>query len=697
MCRSCHGYTGLRVFRNPISSIVLVCLASSALVASARSTRADLPPAEAFGRLPAIHRILVSPGGSHLAALEWRDGQPYLAIYDLSKGLDSHPKRMHLDVGKKIEERVNTIAWLNDDTVGVVIAYEATRNNVPTLETRLFAIKRDLGVGRLIPKPRTDVPYNPQHQHRIIDYLREDPDHILMALDRSGYGAELGVFRVNVDTGQVEEVVSGGKDVADWSVDQQGRVRLRHEIRDTHERVHVRNLETGKWELLDKAARSERRVLRVLAFAENPEILYVLLTNDDGFDQLHEFDLRVGSPGRQVLAFPSWDVLDIATDTYTRKVIGAYHAEHYRLISYFDAELADLQSRIDRVLPDTHNFIESFDRKRSKFVILATGPRHPGTYYLYEKSDGRLRGIRHRYPGALDPDELAEVEATSYTARDGLVIPAYLTRPRGAPPYPMVLLPHGGPSVRDYLVYDYLAQFLASRGYLVLQPNYRGSEGYGAAFETAGYGQWGLLMQDDLTDGTRAMIKRGLADPERICIVGWSYGGYAALLGAVKTPELFRCAVSGAGVTDLRKMLSERARYKFVDKNQPSIGNFKTDREKLRDNSPINNVDAIKIPILLVHGDQDLVVPISHSKRMASKLKKARKQHEFVVLKDGNHYLSSESNRIRFLREIDSFLARHMAATTNGPAKCAMTKPCPFLGNCRRDDAPLPQPGWAFQ
>jgi dipeptidyl aminopeptidase/acylaminoacyl peptidase len=653
----------------PGAGIFLVFAVGSAVVAGAPSTDVNLPPAETFGRLPAIQRILVSPGGSHLAALEWREGQPYLAMYDLSKGLGSPPKRMHLDVGKKIEERVDQLHWLNDDTVGVVIAYEAIRSHVPTLETRLFAIKRDLSVGRLIPEPRTDVPYNPQYQHRIIDYLREDPDQILMALDRSGYGTELGVFRVHIDTGQVDEVLSGGKDVADWSVDQQGRVRLRHEIRELHERIRVRNLKTGKWELLDKAERGERGALRVLAFAENPEILYVLLSNDDGFDQLHEFDLRTGLPGRVVLAFPFRDVLGIETDPYTRKVIGAYHAEHHRLTHYFDENLADVQSSIDRALPDTNNIIESFDRERSRFVILATGPKHPGTYYLYEASDSRLREIRNRYPGVLAPDRLVDVEATSYTARDGQVIPAYLTRPRGEPPYPMVLLPHGGPSVRDYLAYDYLAQFLASRGYLVLQPNYRGSTGYGAAFETAGYGQWGLLMQDDLTDGTRAMITRGLADPERICIVGWSYGGYAALMGAIKTPKLFRCAVSGAGVTDLPKMLSERARYKFFDKNQPSVGSFKADREKLRDNSPINNVDAVRIPILLVHGDQDLVVPISHSKRMASKLKKARKQYEFVVLEDGNHHLESESNRIRFLQEIDRFLARYLAKTASGVSR----------------------------
>jgi dipeptidyl aminopeptidase/acylaminoacyl peptidase len=294
------------------------------------------------------------------------------------------------------------------------------------------------------------------------------------------------------------------------------------------------------------------------------------------------------------------------------------------------------------------------------FVILATGPRVPGTYYLLSRENLELSRIGDRYASHLKPEQLHDVERVSYVARDGLTIPAYLTRPVASGPLPMVVLPHGGPTTRDYLGFDPVAQFLASRGLAVLQPNFRGSSGYGAAFEAAGYGEWGLAMQDDVTDGVRAMIERGIADAERICIVGWSYGGYVALMGAVKTPDLYRCAVSGAGITDIRRMLSEGARYKFGLKDRPAVGDYQKDRGKLKDTSPINNVEAIKIPILLVHGDKDRSVPIGHSKKMAAKLKKLGKPHRMVVLKDGNHRLSLERNRVQFLRELESFLTENL-------------------------------------
>jgi dipeptidyl aminopeptidase/acylaminoacyl peptidase len=224
----------------------------------------------------------------------------------------------------------------------------------------------------------------------------------------------------------------------------------------------------------------------------------------------------------------------------------------------------------------------------------------------------------------------------------------------------MVVLPHGGPVSRDYQRFDYMAQFLASRGYAVLQPNFRGSIGYGHDFLAAGMKQWGLTMQDDLEDGTRAMIDRGIADPERICIAGWSYGGYAALMGAARTPELFACAAAGAAVTDIPRMLKEDSRYKFRTRNPPSVGHYRKDRDKLRDNSPINNVDVIQVPILLVHGDKDRVVPYRHSKKMAARLKKDKKPHVFVTLENGDHHLSLEQNRIRFLKELEAFLAEHL-------------------------------------
>ena len=167
-------------------------------------------------------------------------------------------------------------------------------------------------------------------------------------------------------------------------------------------------------------------------------------------------------------------------------------------------------------------------------------------------------------------------------------------------------------------------------------------------------------MQDDVTDGTKHLIDQGIADPDRICIVGWSYGGYAALMGAVKTPDLFKCAVAGAAVTDIPEHLKARDRFKFTDHDVSNVGSYRDDKGLLRDNSPLNNVDAIKIPILLLHGDNDRRVDIKQSKRMASKLKKAKKPHKFVTLKKAGHHLEIGEHSIRFLKELEAFLAEHL-------------------------------------
>ncbi len=646
----------------------LILLGAIVIAITGVQAATDIPPVGAFGMRPHLDHVLLSPSGTHYACVQWAKGRPYLGVYDIAGTTDERVKLLELEIGKNIVERVGQVHWLNDRTLGVVIMFESFRRGIPTLETRLFVVNRDLSQGRWIPARKRlkweaggTAPIS-QFHHRIIDYLPEDPDHILMAIDPFARGTALNAVRVNIKTGTMATVEGGDQAAADYGVDQQGRVRLRYEIRDKQKILFVRDLETGRWSPFQTAERAEGYKLRPLAFTEDGQGLWVFRKNRSGFDEIFEYDLKQGRIGRKIFGLPGVDLHDLKTDPYTRQVLGASYAVHQQAVHYFDKQLADLQIKIDEALPHTRNSIENFDRDRSHFVILASGPRIPGTYYLLLRESLELTRIGDRYASRLKPDQLHDVEPIDYAARDGLTIPAYLTRPNGSGPFPMVVLPHGGPTSRDYQAFDSTAQFLASRGILVLQPNFRGSSGYGTAFQEAGHGEWGLAMQDDVTDGVKAMIERGIADPDRICIVGWSYGGYAALMGAVKTPDLYRCAVSAAGVTDIRKMLAENTRYKFGLKNYPSIGKYRKDKDKLKDTSPINNVEAIKIPILLVHGDKDLSVPIDHSKMLARKLKKSGKPYRMVVLKDGNHNLSLERNRVRYLRELESFLAEHLTS-----------------------------------
>ncbi len=232
----------------------------------------------------------------------------------------------------------------------------------------------------------------------------------------------------------------------------------------------------------------------------------------------------------------------------------------------------------------------------------------------------------------------------------------------GHKPLPFVVLPHGGPHARDFLRFDWLAQLMTSQGYGVLQMNFRGSTGYGADFFEAGKKQWGQAMQDDITDGTHWLIAQGLADPERICIAGASYGGYAALMGVAKEPELYQCAVSLNGVADLPSLLSSKRRYVGGTFYTRFIGHLWRDRQALRANSPARRADEIVAPVLLVHGEDDRVVNKRQSRKMRDALKTAKVDHQFVELPEGDHYLSREANRQAFAKVATEFLAEHLVA-----------------------------------
>jgi dipeptidyl aminopeptidase/acylaminoacyl peptidase len=261
---------------------------------------------------------------------------------------------------------------------------------------------------------------------------------------------------------------------------------------------------------------------------------------------------------------------------------------------------------------------------------------------------------------------LGEVKEISYKARDGASIPGYLTMPaaKSSGAIPLVVLPHGGPQERDYLEFNWLTQFIASRGYAVLQPQFRGSTGFGDAFREAGYRQWGGLMQDDVTDGVRFLIEQGIADPHRICIVGASYGGYAALAGAAFTPELYSCAVSISGVSDLPALLREEVPiYEGTISNSMSEWKMRIggpNDSNLAAKSPINSVKAIKVPILIVYGTADSVVPNAQSEKMVAALKAAGKSVSVAILAGEDHWLSRTETRVQVLKELDAFLGKNL-------------------------------------
>ena len=299
----------------------------------------------------------------------------------------------------------------------------------------------------------------------------------------------------------------------------------------------------------------------------------------------------------------------------------------------------------------------------SKMIFLIEGEHAKGDYFIY--SNGKFSSVGSQR-SKIAPTQVHQVYETEFKARDGLKIPLLLTLPNTELKFlPAILMPHGGPESYDNVGFDWMAQFFASRGFLVIQPQFRGSDGFGSDFMLKGRGEWGQKMQHDLTDAVKTLIKSEYVDANKICIVGASYGGYAALAGAAFTPNLYQCAVSINGVADVEQMLEDE-KHEYGSDHwvlsywQESIINGTVAKNHLEKISPITHVNNIQIPILLIHGEYDKVVPISQSKNMYEELKDAGKPVKFVELNKGDHHLSNGINRMEALKAIDKFIMNNI-------------------------------------
>jgi dipeptidyl aminopeptidase/acylaminoacyl peptidase len=394
--------------------------------------------------------------------------------------------------------------------------------------------------------------------------------------------------------------------------------------------------------------------------------------------QANVFSARTGTKGLSLLSLtdgkltdlyyePLYDVPGAIKDVWSGRVVGAGYTSHVWNQVFFDPALKQVHDKLEADFPGMSVQLESWDAARNKFVFGIEGPRQPTTFYLYNQQNKTVQKLGRTYTNLL-PSDLSEVRVYDYKARDGLKIPAYLTVPLGkeVKNLPVVILPHGGPWARDDLDFDWESQFLASRGYAVLRPNFRGSRGYGQAFEKAGHNQWGLKMQDDVTDGVKKLIADGIADPKRICIAGGSYGGYAALAGAAFTPDIYACAAAWAPVTDLRQKLVSDAHRSggddswLISAQREYIGDRLHDAQKLDEASPAKAAGKIKVPVLLMHGEVDSTVPIEQSEIMERALKAAGKKVTFVRIPNETHNLQAEATRIRWLTELEKFLKENI-------------------------------------
>jgi len=399
---------------------------------------------------------------------------------------------------------------------------------------------------------------------------------------------------------------------------------------------------------------------RILGFGPNADTL--LTQTIEGEDpvwrllSLRDGTLSAPMSERKVLNLP-------IEDHRTFRMIGGIHTGDDARYVFFDAGMQERWDTVIQAFEGERLRVVSWSDDFQKFVVQVDGAKHGFAYELVDLNTHTVAAIGDVYEGGGKP---LEVRRINYVASDGLQIPAYLTLPHGraAQNLPLIVLPHGGPAAHDVARFDWWSQALADQGYAVLQPNYRGSD-LSRRFLAAGFGQWGRKMQTDLSDGVRYLVKQGIADPARVCIVGASYGGYAALAGVTLDPGVYRCAVSVAGISDLKRMLDwindknirrdnfeQRSWDRFTGVNGPND-------PVVAAISPIKHIDAVEVPVLLIHGRDDTVVPFEQSRVMADALRRAKKDVEFVTLQHEDHWLSRSETRQQMLQASVAFLRAH--------------------------------------
>lgn len=663
-------------------SMIAVGAAAPVVAPAAARAQGSAPTPPSIDELlqaPHVHDAAISPDGEQLAILrtQVKDGKTtaYVALSRLS---DLSAKPAIAFIG---EQDVRAVEWANNERLLIWITFYRDEKGAPYgvwfYDTFVpIPVRRVISVDLkgadsvvLFAGDRTMLRRGFDTSH-VVDFLKDDPRTILMQAwneRRNSYG----LYKVDVYTGAATLMEQGGSSTQSW-LTQGGVPMLRMDANDrgTIGWIYGRAPGETEWKLIRKSRLNEMKKLPDFDVVGPTQAAGVFLVCQrmDGRDTrvIRTFDIASQRFGEVVAERPDRDLESAFVDESLRFVGGSYWDD--RLNYHFtDPSLGAHFRAINRALKDRCNVeLYDIDLAHKRLLLKVTGPQEPGSFQVYDRETRSLEYVGHTKPW-LSPDRLARTEALTVKTRDGAEITAYLTRPIGKArgPLPMVVLPHGGPEIRDYLDYEVTVQALAAQGWLVLQPNFRGSGGYGKAFAELGKRQWADRMQDDVEDAVAQVVASGCADGGRLAIAGASYGGYAAMMGAVRKPGLYRAVVSIAGDADLPEALAFSRREDGADSPAyaywcGSMGDPKADQDLLARASPARRAAEIQAPVLLIHGAQDTIVDPRQSRLMAKALRTAGRACEHVELKGEGHRNWSEDTWKTVLTRMTGFIGKHI-------------------------------------
>jgi dipeptidyl aminopeptidase/acylaminoacyl peptidase len=643
--------------RKTISKLIGLLSISTLLITYAAQAQEKIP-LEYFALREVIQNVEISPDGKHLSLMkiESRTGDPIFEIYE-TDNLSKKPIRLGAN-----PMEFQGGSWISDDIL-VFAARQRLRNKIQGFNRGVFEGK--VASYNMETKKFQEFGSNTS----IASLLPGEPNKIIIAQSRTnatfdeddpfaGFRPRV-YYELDLKSGNKQLILKGNDEVAQAQFDAEGNPRSAAGYkRASKEFVYYhRAIGDKSWKEAYRRDAFNLEDFTPVGYKKNESNTgYVITTNGNDVYGLWEFNWETGEFGDLVFRDPEADVRNVLfhPNTWTNpdEVVGLQHYGPKPVNVFFDEEIEALYQNIEAVIPNAYNIsITSMSRDGTKYIVFNSGPRDPGSYYLV--SNNQLQVIGKHAP-LIRSEQLADVEFVEYMSRDGRKLRGYITVPNSEPPYPTVVMPHGGPFVGEMPLYDEWAQFFASRGYMVFQPQFLASRGWGHKHFEDFLGQGGFKQQDDKDDGTTYLINRGLADPERIAMYGWSYGGYAAAVAASRTPQLYQCVLPAAAVLDtqLQKKYNQQGSssgdpgWEFAERRYSGI-------------NPIDEVEKINVPMLLIHGDVDQRVPYKHFQDYMKALKGKGKEVDTLVLKEADHFYNTlyYRHQLALYEKLEDYLA----------------------------------------
>ncbi len=626
----------------------------------------DKIPIDSFFRLSQYSAMAISPDGVTIAALAPVNGRQNLVVLDLAK-------KKATPLTALDSKDIVFFDWLTSKRLLVATGKLGVR--VDDMQGGgLYAVDVDGNGERRVAEGGDETAFGGvQTTFTATNLVRTLPNSEDIIASETLYEARKStpgnLVRINTRTSR-RTIVSGtkpdGGDIEQWVADNKGVARVFICSSASKVRIWYRAGEDKPWVKLDEFGALSEGQWRPVAVAEDDKTL--LVSSRRGHDKavIARYDPEKKSFGEVIATHPQVDLGDLVDDPMTGAIVGVVYDADRAGIAWFDEKLSAVQSALDKALPDAVNTF-SWSADRQKFLITSRSDVNPGTFYLFDRAVGKIQWLADRRPW-IDPKKMSHMTPVRYKARDGLEIPAYLTIPNGSSGknLPLVVNPHGGPWIEgDQWGFDPEVQFLASRGYAVLQPNYRGTSRYGWKHFSSSFKQWGLAMQDDITDGVKWAIDQGYADPNRVCIYGGSYGGYATMQGLEKTPELYKCGINYVGVTDLELFVtntwSDFSYSPMLDNEMKDMfGDVSKDSAQIKATSPVLHADRIKAPVFMAYGAADVRVVPEHGFRMKAAMESVGQHPEWMIADGEGHGYRSLSNQIMFYGAMEKFLDKYI-------------------------------------